>query len=121
MKKLFKIFTNKIVVTAFFFLLQIAFTVLLLLVLTSLSAWVYIAFSIFSLFVCLFIMGKDANPGYKLAWVIPILLLPLFGGMMYISFGRTARLRRKERKRLDRIGKQSLNGLRDALDPKMKK
>ncbi len=116
MKKLFKIFTNKIVVTAFFFLLQIAFTVLLLLVLTSLSAWVYIAFSIFSLFVCLFIMGKDANPGYKLAWVIPILLLPLFGGMMYISFGRTARLRRKERKRLDRIGKQSLNGLRDALD-----
>ena len=100
MRKLFKIVTNKIVVTAFFFLLQIAFTVVLLLVLSAVSAWIYFAFSLLSLFICLFIMGKDANPGYKLAWVVPLLLVPLFGGMMYISFGRTARLRRKARKSL---------------------
>ena len=100
MRKLFKIVTNKIVVTAFFFLLQIAFTVVLLLVLSVVSAWIYFAFSLLSLFICLFIMGKDANPGYKLAWVVPLLLVPLFGGMMYISFGRTARLRRKARKSL---------------------
>ena len=69
MRKLFKIVTNKIVVTAFFFLLQIAFTVVLLLVLSVVSAWIYFAFSLLSLLICLFIMGKDANPGYKLAWV----------------------------------------------------
>lgn len=114
MKKLFKILTNKIVVTLFFFLLQIAFTVVLLLALTTLSAWVYIGFSVLSLFVCLFILGKDANPGYKLAWVIPILLLPLFGGMMYISFGRTARLRRKDRKRLQKIEESTVSSYDDA-------
>ncbi len=100
MRKLFKLLTNKILITIFFFLLQIALTCFIVLVLTSISAWVYIGFSILSLFICLFIMGKDTNPGYKLAWVIPILVAPLFGGMMYISFGRSARLRRKERKRL---------------------
>ena len=103
MKKLFKILTNKIAVTAFFFLLQILFTAALLILLSAISAWVYFGFSLLSLFVCLFILGKNANPGYKLAWVVPILLMPLFGGMLYISFGRTARLRRKARKRLKRV------------------
>ena len=107
MRKLFKIITNKIVVTAFFFLLQIAFSVMLLLVITSISAWIYAAFSLLSLFVCLFILGKDANPGYKLAWVIPLLLVPLFGGMMYISFGRTAKLKRRVRKRFEESEKKS--------------
>ena len=97
MRKLFKILTNKIVITVFFFLVQIAFTVCILLLLSAFSAWVYLGFSVISLFVCLFILGKDANPGYKLAWVIPILLFPLFGGMLYLSFGRSARLKRKDR------------------------
>ncbi len=114
MKKLFKIITNKIVVTAFFFLLQVVFTMALLLALSQISAWVYVSFSLLSLFVCLFVMGKNANPGYKLAWVIPILLVPLFGGMMYISFGRTARLRRKDRKRLALINRDSVSGYSDA-------
>ena len=114
MRKLFKILTNKIVITALFFLLQIAFTVVLLSVLSAISAWVYFAFTLFSLFVCLFIMGKNANPGYKLAWVVPILLMPLFGGMMYISFGRTARLSRKARKRLDSAERKTDMHLDDA-------
>lgn len=116
MKKLFKIITNKIAVTAFFFLLQIAFTVVLLLVLTSISAWVYAAFSLLSVFVCLFILGKEANPGYKLAWVIPLLLVPLFGGMMYISFGRTARLKRQARKRFEESEKKSREYYSDARE-----
>ena len=120
MKKLFKILTNKIAVTAFFFIVQVAFTVVLLLSLSSLSAWVYLAFSLFSLFVCLFIMGKDANPGYKLAWVIPILLLPLFGGMMYLSFGRTARLRRKDRKRLERIAGETVRAQDEAREASLR-
>ncbi|MDE7394545.1 MAG: cardiolipin synthase [Clostridiales bacterium] len=103
MKKLFKLFTNKIVLTALFFLIQVAMQVLLLLYLSSFSVWIYFGFSVLSVIVCLFIMGKDANPGYKLAWVVPILIVPLFGGMLYISFGRSARLRRKDRKYLETI------------------
>ncbi len=99
MRKLFKLLTNKILITIFFFLLQVAFVAVLMLYLVSIAAWVYLVASALSLFVCLFVMGKNANPGYKLAWVVPILLVPLFGGLMYLSFGRTAKLRnRKDRK-----------------------
>lgn len=106
-KKLFKLLTNKIVLTALFLLIQIAIQILLLLFLSQISTWIYFGFSILSVVVCLFIMGKNANPGYKLAWVIPILLVPLFGGMLYISFGRTAKLRREDRKNLERIEKET--------------
>lgn len=107
MKKIFKLFTNKIVLTALFFVIQVTMQVLLLLFLTSVSTWIYFGFSVLSVIVCLFIIGKDANPGYKLAWVVPILLFPLFGGMLYISFGRSARLRRKDRKHLEAIEKET--------------
>ena len=40
-----------------------------------------------SLLVVLYIINKDDNPAYKLAWIIPILSFPLFGGILYLLFG----------------------------------
>lgn len=34
------------------------------------------------------ILGDSSKPPYKLAWIIPILLLPVFGGLFYLFFGR---------------------------------
>lgn len=103
MKKLFKLFTNKIIITIFFFLLQIAIIAGTVLALGSASIWVYLFFVVLSLFVCLFILGKDANPGYKLAWVVPILIFPLFGGLMFLSLGRQSKLKRKDRQKLQEV------------------
>ncbi len=33
------------------------------------------------------VVNSDRNPAYKLAWVIPILILPIFGGIFYLLFG----------------------------------
>jgi len=44
-------------------------------------------FSALSLVVVIFIISKDADPGIKLAWVVPILIFPLFGWIIYILFG----------------------------------
>ena len=43
------------------------------------------------------IINDKSNPAYKIAWLIPILLLPVFGGLIYILFGsdRTGRYMRK--------------------------
>ena len=46
---------------------------------------------------CLSVSSID-NPAYKLAWVIPILCFPLFGGLLYVFCGNkkpTRKLRRK--------------------------
>jgi len=56
---------------------------------------VFYAFSIFlSLMVFLWVMNSQINPAYKIAWIIPILLFPIFGGLFYLFLGRS-RLSRK--------------------------
>ena len=49
--------------------------------------YLYIAFNIISILAVWYILNKKDNPSYKLAWVIPILLFPVFGGLFYIFVG----------------------------------
>ena len=51
------------------------------------SAVIRVFFSALSIIVALWIINKRDNPAYKLAWIVPILLLPLLGGLMYLVFG----------------------------------
>lgn len=36
------------------------------------------------------IINEESNPAYKLAWVVPILALPIFGVVMYLFFSRNS-------------------------------
>ncbi|MCK8827410.1 cardiolipin synthase [Natroniella acetigena] len=54
------------------------------------------------------IINNHMNPVYKLAWIIPILLFPIFGGLFYIFFGGKKMGKRAKNKMAsirDRIGK----------------
>ena len=42
---------------------------------------------LFSLIVVIYLVNKEDNPAYKLAWTIPILIFPLFGGFAYLVLG----------------------------------
>lgn len=44
------------------------------------------------------ILNDSSNPAYKLAWVIPILIFPLFGGIFYLFFGKTRLSRGMQRR-----------------------
>lgn len=114
MKKLLKFFTNRILITVFFFLLQVAVLSVTLFVLSAWSVWIQLLFSLLSIVVCLFILGKDQNPGYKLAWVIPILLFPLLGGALFVMMGRPPKLRRKYKKQMDRVTSYTQELFREA-------
>lgn len=98
-KKLWKILTNKVFLTALFLLIQIAFIAVVIVYLSFTSIGIYILFSVFSLIVCLIIISRDDNPAFKLAWVVPIMALPFFGGFLYMFLGRR-RMSAKKRKRM---------------------
>ena len=42
------------------------------------------ASSVLSLVVIIYIINEKTNPYFKLAWVVPIMLIPIFGTVMYI-------------------------------------
>ncbi len=58
----------------------------------------YMMCELLSLSVVVYIIGNDSNPGYKVSWIVLILLLPLFGGVFYIVFGNNNSGRRSARK-----------------------
>jgi len=64
-----------------------------------------------SVFLALYIISKRQDPYYKLAWMIPVLLLPLLGVMMYFFFSQR-QMDRKYRGKLEEVYQKSLPYLR---------
>ena len=100
MKKYKKLITNRIVVTALLLIIQAVWMVVFLLRLSSYSVWINTAFSVLSILMVLYIIGKDECSAYKIAWIILSLCLPLFGGLMYLFWGNK-NPSKKMRKRLN--------------------
>ena len=57
--------------------------------------WICITVSVLAV---LWIIGSKSNPAYKIAWIIPILTFPIFGGIIYLMFGGSHLSKRTKRK-----------------------
>ena len=60
--------------------------------------YVYFLFIFISIVVFIYIVSRKDNPSYKLAWAVPVLLVPVFGGLFYLIFGgnKTSKKFRKQ-------------------------
>lgn len=86
MKRLISILTSRMFI--FFALLgvQVLFLVTLLYDAENHFQWVKIAIFVISLLVALWIANKEEDPGYKIAWLMLILFMPIIGIIMYFLF-----------------------------------
>lgn len=79
------------------------------------AVWVLEIFKLLSILVIIYIINNDSNASYKLAWIIPILIFPVFGCMFYLYCQLrfiTADIEKKYNKSLHRIApymKQDIN------------
>lgn len=78
---------NRIVFVVIALLIQLAWFFLATFYLSRVFAAVNIFLNLISLLVVLYIINRNSNPTIKLAWVVPILAIPLFGGIIYLMFG----------------------------------
>lgn len=62
--------------------------------------------------VVIWILKNKSNPAYKMAWVIPILLFPIFGGLFYLFLGGN-KTKKKTKERMKSITHKTI----DALPP----
>ena len=46
--------------------------------------YIYGGFTALAALLTLYIINREDNPDYKLAWIIPILVFPVFGGLFYL-------------------------------------
>ena len=86
MKKLWNIMANRLFIVAVLILLQLG---LIIGVMVSLSGFKLVSdlLRFINFFLIIYIVNKQENPSYKLAWIILVLVFPLFGGLFYLMFG----------------------------------
>ncbi len=129
MNKLIKFFTRRLVLVSLLILLQfllIAATLILpgkrYFAIYYLTTWVMGVIFMFR------IINRKDNPGYKIGWLIIVLLLPPFGVAVYIIFRGNALSKRKKEK-LASIEQSMKRGLEETIgdarayfdDPEAKK
>ena len=56
------------------------------------------AFMVIAFLMCLFIIWRDDNPAYKIAWILTVCLFPILGVTMYVFFGNKRPSRPLKRK-----------------------
>lgn len=110
MKYIRKFAFHRAVIIALALSLQLAALIVIILKLNDYFAFFYGASIFISLIVVLFIVNNNSNPAYKIAWIIAILIFPIFGGVFYIFFGGN-KLTKRTRKRMKYIEDKTLEAL----------
>ncbi len=88
MKRLRGIIYKRSLFVGLALLLQILFLFLVAESFLKASYFAYAASILLSVVAVLWILNDSSNSAYKLAWIIPILVVPVFGGLFYFFFGR---------------------------------
>ena len=82
--KLLKIFLSRIFIFGLLIILQAIWIVLFTSTVLASYYWLKPVLFIMSMLVVLWLVNKDENPSYKISWIILILIIPVFGGILYL-------------------------------------
>lgn len=87
LKKILNIFKSKIFIVGMLIVIQLVFFLWVISVLSEYFVFVYFILIALSFIMSIYVLNKNENPSYKIAWVIAIMTLPVFGGLIYLLFG----------------------------------
>ena len=93
-----KIIFHRAGLVSLFLLLQLFTLAMPVLAFAQYSFLFYAFYLIIALIAVLKIVGSRYQAAYKIAWVIPVLSLPVFGGLMYLLYGGNKLSRREKQK-----------------------
>ena len=88
MKKLLKLLFSRLAFVSLFMLLQLAVLFATLFYFQGSIATVQTVLVALSLVAVVYIINQDGSSAFKIAWILPIVFLPLVGVPAYILFGR---------------------------------
>ena len=85
--KILRFLFSRMVIVGLMILVQLLVFIFLLVKFSHYSALISMLGTIISALVVLWIINKSDNPAYKLAWIIPILIFNIAGGVLYLILG----------------------------------
>ncbi len=101
-QRIAKLLTHRLLFDVLFILLQIAVLGAMVLVFSNYFVYFYAVCIVLTCVAVIWIIASGNHPDYKIAWIVPIMALPVFGGLLYLLFGGN-RLSQRSRKRLRKL------------------
>ena len=98
MKQFFKILFHRLSIVSILLVIQLLIFISIVFRFEQYFIYFYVVCTILSLITVLHILNSNSNPSYKIAWLIPILAIPIFGVTFYIIFGKNHLSDRAKRK-----------------------
>lgn len=96
MQRVIRLMFNRVTLVTLAILLQILSFILIIWKFSSYFVLFDAIFMLISVLVVIYILNRRSDPAYKIAWIIPIMLFPIFGGIFYLMVGgRGMSLRKK--------------------------
>lgn len=117
--KLSRFAQNRIIICGILIIVQIIIWLMLLQGLLGYAPIFNFIARCISFLAVLYIISKDEETGYKMCWVMLILLMPLFGGVMYVIFGNkmpSKRLKKRFEKQDESVIKETDFDVLDSVD-----
>lgn len=87
LKKILNFLKSKVFIVAMLILIQLLFFLWIISMLSEYFLFIYFILVALSFIMSIYVLNKNDNPSYKIAWVIAIMTLPVFGGLIYLLFG----------------------------------
>ena len=120
LKKAASLIFHRTALVVLLMLVQLGLIGVVLVNFTSYFFYFYVICVVISVGVVLWIVGNQSDPGYKIAWLIPILLFPVFGGLVYLLFGGN-RLSPRMQRKMQGMDRQMIDTLdKDAKAERLK-
>lgn len=94
-----KFLYSRMFITFVLIAVQIVWLTLLMTRVVHYAGWITTAFQLLSILMALYIINNDDVPAYRMGWILVIMVVPLFGGLLYVLLGEK-RPARKLRERL---------------------
>ncbi len=98
MKKLLKLLFNRVFLVGVPIIIQILALVMVIWRFSNYFIYFYAICTLLSVVALLRILSGKTNSAYKIGWIIPIMLFPIFGGLIYLMFGDNKLSKRSKRK-----------------------
>ncbi|MDO5350714.1 MAG: cardiolipin synthase [Lachnospiraceae bacterium] len=84
MKGLFRIIFGRTAFVVLFLLIQIGFLLSCVRWLSGYLVYVYGGMIVLTVLVVVHILNENVNPSFKIAWMVPVLVIPVFGTLLYL-------------------------------------
>ena len=108
MKKITKFLSHRVVLVGVSLFVQFLILLLMITIFDRYFIYFSITSTLLSILVVVYILSSKTNPSYKIAWVIPIIIFPIFGGLLYLFFGGN-KLGKREKNKMNSIYKNYKN------------